>query len=157
MVLTKIKSEGTNSDSLPPSRQGDSTNMSSSNDKGQVTVVVAKVRYEAAKNQAHRRSEQPSWHCSSDQILRVLLDSGSDGDLMFHEKGMIMHFPYLTRQVPISWHMSNESFVTTGRTEIIIRFFTYLNIKEYTVSPDLVEYDRKKMTKPFAPYFLYLR
>jgi hypothetical protein len=28
---------------------------------------------------------------------QVLLDSGSGGDLMFHEKGKPMHFPYLTR------------------------------------------------------------
>ena len=67
---------------------------------------------------------------------------------MFHEKGTSMHFPYLTRQVPISWHTSNESFLTKGRTEVIIRFFNYSNSKEYTVSPDLVEHDKKKMTKP---------
>ena len=59
-----------------------------------------------------------------------------------------MHFTYLTRQMLISWHTSNASFLTKGRTEIIIRFFNYLNSTEYTVSPDLVEYDRKKMTKP---------
>ena len=58
-----------------------------------------------------------------------------------------MHFPYLTRQVPISWHTLNGSFLTKGRTELIIRFFNYSNSKEYTVSHDLVEYDRKKMTK----------
>ena len=46
------------------------------------------------------------------------------------------------------WHTLNGSFLTKGRTEVIIRFFNYLNSKEYTVSPDLVEYDRKKMTKP---------
>ncbi len=59
-----------------------------------------------------------------------------------------MHFSQLTRQVPISWHMLNESFLTIGRTEVTLRFFNYSNSKEYTVSPDLVEYDKKKMTKP---------
>ena len=112
-------------------------------------MVVAKVRYKATKNWAHWRSKQPGWRHSSDQILRVLPDSGSDGVSIFHEKGTSMHFPYLTRQVPISWHTSNGSFLTKGRTEIIIRFFNYSNIKEYTVSPDLVEYDKKKKkTKP---------
>lgn len=33
-------------------------------------------------------------------IARVLLDSGSDRDLLFHKKGASKHFPYLTRQVP---------------------------------------------------------
>ena len=65
-----------------------------------------------------------------------------------------MHFPYLTRQVPISWHTSNGSFLIKGRTEVMIRFFNYLNSKEYTVSPDLVEYDRKKMMKPVYGFIL---
>ena len=51
-------------------------------------------------------------HCSSKKVpikklVRVLLDSGSDGDLLFHKKGVDKHFPYLTRQVPKSWCMSN--------------------------------------------------
>ena len=41
-------------------------------------------------------------------VIKVILDSGSDGDLMFHEKGTSMHFPYLARQVPNSWHMLKE-------------------------------------------------
>ena len=96
-LKTKVTSESTNSDSLPPLRQGNSYNMSSSNDKGQVIAVVAKVRFTATKNWAHRRIKQPGWRCSSDQIIRVMLDSGFDRDLMFHEKGTSMHFPYLTR------------------------------------------------------------
>ena len=110
--------------------------------------MAAKVRYKVTKNWTHRSSEQPGRHCSSDQILRVLLDSGSDGDLMFHEKGLIMHIPYLTRQMSISWNMLNGSLLTKGRTEVIIRFLNYSNSKEYTVSPNLVEYDKKKMMKP---------
>ena len=58
------------------------------------------------------------------------------------------HFPYLTRQVPKSWHMSNGSFLTKGRSEVNLRFFEYSNSKEYLVTPDVVEYDKNKMTKP---------
>ena len=39
-------------------------------------------------------------------------------------------------------------FLTKGRTEVILRFFNYSNSKENTVSPDMVEYNKKKMTKP---------
>ncbi len=117
---TNTTSENDNSDSLLPSKQGDSSNMSSSNDEGRVAAVVAKVRYKATKNQVHWRSKQPGWRCTSDKNPRVLLDSGSDRDLMFHENGTIMHFPYLTRQVPISWHKSNGSFLTKGGTEVIL-------------------------------------
>jgi hypothetical protein len=34
---------------------------------------------------------------SKKKILRVLLDTGSDGDIMFHKKGTNKPFPYLTR------------------------------------------------------------
>ena len=67
---------------------------------------------------------------------------------MFHEKGTPMHFPYLTRQVPISWHTLNANFLTKGRSKVNIKFFEYSNSKEYLVTPDVVEYDKKKMTKP---------
>ena len=76
-------------------------------------------------------------------FLRVLLDTGSDGDLMFHKKGTIKRFPYLNRQVPKSWHTSNECFHTKGRGEVTLKFIEYSNSKEYTVNPDVVEYDGK--------------
>ena len=59
-----------------------------------------------------------------------------------------MHFPYLTRQVPLSWHKLNGSFLTKGRSKVTLKFFEYSNSREYTVTPDIVEYDKRKMTKP---------
>jgi hypothetical protein len=44
--------------------------------------------------------------------------------------------------------MSNGYFHTKGRSEVNIKFFGYSNSKEYLVAPDIVEYDKKKMTKP---------
>ena len=81
-------------------------------------------------------------------FLRVLLDTGSDGDLMFHKKGTTKRFPYLNRQVPKSWHMSHGCFHTKGRGKVTLKFIEYSNSKEYTVNPDVIEYDGKKMTKP---------
>ncbi len=66
-----------------------------SNSEGHVTAVVAKVKYVATESQAHRKSKHPGRRCTSDNIIKVLLDIGSDGDLMFHEKGAPMHFPLL--------------------------------------------------------------
>ena len=43
-----------------------------------------------------------------------MLDSGSDKDLLFHQYGTPKCFPYLTRQVPKSWYMSNGNFHTEG-------------------------------------------
>ena len=54
--------------------------------EGHVTAVVAKVKYEATESQARRKIEHPCRCCTSNNIIKVLLDSGSDGDLWFHEK-----------------------------------------------------------------------
>jgi hypothetical protein len=117
--------------------------------EGRVTAVVAKARYQqATENQSQQKLEHSARSRPSNKVIKVLLDSGSDGDLMFHEKGTPMHFPYLTRQVPNSWHTSNGSFLTKGRSKVSLKFFEYSNSKEYLVTPDVVEYDKKKMTKP---------
>ena len=116
--------------------------------EGRVTAVVAKARCIATENQARKNLEHSTGRRTSDTVIRILLDSGSDGDLLFHEKGTVRHFPYLTRQVPKSWHTSNGSFLTKGRSKVNLKFFEYSNSKEYLVTPDVVEYDRNKMTKP---------
>jgi hypothetical protein len=33
-----------------------------------------------------------------------------------------MHFPYLTGQVPLSWHKFNGSFLTKGRSQVVLKF-----------------------------------
>ena len=43
--------------------------------EGRVTAVVAKVKYEATKSQACRKIEHPGRRCTSDNIIKVLLDS----------------------------------------------------------------------------------
>jgi hypothetical protein len=116
--------------------------------EGPVTTVVAKARNKANENPARKNHEQSTGRRTSNIVIKILLDSGSDGDLLFHEKGTEKYFPYLTRQVPKSWRMSNESFLTKGRSKVNLRFFEYLNSKEYLVTPDVVEFDKNKMTKP---------
>jgi hypothetical protein len=117
--------------------------------EGRVTVVVAKARYhKTSKNQTQQRHKNSAGSRTSNSVIKHLLDSGSDGDLMFHEKGMPMHFPYLTRQVPTSWHMTNGNFLTKGRSKVNLKFFEYSNSKQYLITPYIVEYDKKKVTKP---------
>ena len=82
------------------------------------------------------------------RFIRVLLDSGSDGDLLFHKKGTPKYFPYSARQVPKSWCTSNGDFHTEGRGEIGIKFYEYSNSKEAYIRPDVVEYDGEKLSKP---------
>jgi hypothetical protein len=49
-------------------------------------------------------------------------------------------------QVPNSWHTSNGNFITKGGSKVSLKFFEYSNSKEYLVPPEVVEYDKKKMT-----------
>jgi hypothetical protein len=99
-------------------------------------AVVAMAKY---GNAHHHKSSNKA---TKEKLIRVLLDSGSDGDLLFHEKEKPKHFPYLTRKVPCSWHMSNGVFNTKGRGKLLIKFFEYSNSKEFLAEPDVFEYDQ---------------
>ena len=81
------------------------------NEKGKVMAVGAMAKY----GNAHRHKS--SNKATKEKLIRVLLDSGSDGDLLFHEKEKHKHFPYLTRQVPCSWHTSNRVFHKIGKRQ----------------------------------------
>jgi len=102
---------------------------SKTNEKGKVVAVVAVAKYGQARH--HKSSKK----ATKEKLIRVLLDSGSDGNLLFHEKGRPKHFPYLTRQVPCSWHTLNGIFQTKGRGKLPIKFFEYSNSKEFLAEP----------------------
>ncbi len=87
------------------------------------------------------RTNKHSLKDCPDNKIRVLLDSGSDRYLFFLPKEKDELFPYLMRQVPKSWHMSNGCFLTKGRGKVALKFIEYSNSKEYTVNPDVMEYD----------------
>jgi hypothetical protein len=71
-----------------------------------------------------------------------------------HFPGTPMHFPYLARQVPLSWNASNGSFLTKERSKVTFKFFEYSNSREYTVTHGFVEYDKNKTTKPMYELIL---
>jgi hypothetical protein len=88
----------------------------------------------------------PLKSCPSNKI-RVCLDTRSNGDLYFHEKGKPKPFPYLIWQVPKSWHMSNKTFQTNGRGKLRIKFLDYSANREHLVHTDIVEYDGHSMSE----------
>ncbi len=73
------------------------------------------------------------------QIVRVLLDSGSDGDLVFVNKDKPMLLPYLKRLVPQSWNTSNGIFQTKRKARVELNFFNYSNSKWYYSEPDVIK------------------
>ncbi len=44
--------------------------------------------------------------------------------------------------------MSNGSFQTNGRGKLRLKFFEYSANREYTIKPDIVEYDKSHINKP---------
>ena len=76
------------------------------------------------------------------KIVQVMLDSGSDGDLIFVDKDKPMLLPSLKRLVPQSWNTLNGRFQTKQKTEIELNFFEYSNNKRYLAEPDIVKYDK---------------
>ena len=111
-----------------------------SNSKLGVTAVLAVIS--AGSKVQHSSKKVPK-----KKLIRVLLDSGSDGDLLFHKRGTPKHFPYLTRQVPKTWHTSNGDFQTKGKGDIQLKFFDYSISKRVHVQPDVVYYE-ETMEKP---------
>ena len=75
------------------------------------------------------------------KTIQDFLDSGSDGDLMFHEKGTTKNYPCLTRQIPKSWITSNGIFHTKGKGSFQVKIFEYSNSKFVTLQPEIVEFE----------------
>jgi hypothetical protein len=90
----------------------------------------------------HSHHRQLSNKHYKQKLVRVLLDSGSDADLIFVDKDKPMLLPSLKRLVPQSWNTLNGRFQTKQKAEIELNFFEYSDIKRYLAAPDIVEYDK---------------
>ena len=118
-----------------------------------VTAIVATImsgpelRPQANKNK-FSKPKNSSKKVSKQKKYRILLDSGSNGDLLFHEKGTAKSFPYLVRQDPKIWSTSNRDFQTKGKGSLRVNSFEYSNSKEVYLTPDKVEYEEDTCGKP---------
>ncbi len=74
------------------------------------------------------------------KIIRVLLDSGSSGDLLFTKKGSSKCISIAKRVVPQLWGTSNGTFVTDKVGDIEISFVEYLASNKVRLQPNIVEY-----------------
>ncbi len=61
----------------------------------------------------------------------VLIDSGSDGNLIFASKDKPMLLPYLKRLVPQLWNILNGIFQTKHKARVELNFFEYSDSKRY--------------------------
>ena len=122
---------------------------------GKVTVIVAvmylngktKVNLRSANLQTKRDTNRPRAAIGTQRetdsprkTIRVLLDTGSSGDLLFLEKGSTTCIPVVRRAVPESWGTSNGTFQTKKVGNVEISFVDYSDSKRVHLKPDIVEY-----------------
>ena len=74
--------------------------------EGRTTAIVAVMR--GRPKHGHHRQSSNKHH--KRKLVRVLLDSGSDGDLIFLDKDKPMLLPTAKRLVPQSWNTSSGRF-----------------------------------------------
>ncbi len=110
--------------------------------KGKTTAIVAVMRGRPKHGHHCPRSNK---HYKQ-KLVQVLLDSGSDGDLIFVDKDKPMLLPSSKRLVPQLWNTLNVMFQTKRKAEIELNFFEYSDSKRYLAEPDIVEYN--KTNKP---------
>jgi hypothetical protein len=76
------------------------------------------------------------------KTIRVLLDTGSSGDLLFLEKGSNKYIPIVSRAVPESWSTSNGTFKTKKVGGVKLSFIEYSASKKVHLRLDIVEYPK---------------
>jgi hypothetical protein len=74
--------------------------------EGKITAVIAVMRSNPKDGYTHLHSNK---YCKQ-RMVWVLLDSGSDGDLIFLDKDKPMLLPYSKRLVPQLWNTLNGIF-----------------------------------------------
>jgi hypothetical protein len=74
------------------------------------------------------------------KTIRVLLDSGSSGSILFMKKGSTKRISVVKWVVYQSWGTSNGTFVTDKVGDIEISFVEYSASKKVCLQPDIVEY-----------------
>jgi len=75
------------------------------------------------------------------KTIRVLLNTGSSGDLLFVRKGSQNYIPTTKRAVPQSWGTSNGTFKMNKVGEVTLSFIEYSLSTSIHLTPDIVEYD----------------
>jgi hypothetical protein len=112
-----------------------STPTASNPPEGNTTAVIAVMGVNLNNGYTCQHSNK---YCKQ-RIVRVLLDSGSDGDLIFVSKDKPMLLPYLNRLVLQLWNTSNGIFQTRHKAWVELNFFKYSDSKRFYVEPDMVK------------------
>ena len=110
-----------------------------------VTAVIAEPFWQGQRGSNSSRDRRT---CRA--LWQVLLDSGSDGDLLFIRKGSKKEsVPYLKRRETQIWHTSNGVFTTDSRAQIELTLPEYAGSRRMNIEPDIVQYDEQSPNPMF--------
>jgi hypothetical protein len=106
--------------------------------ESKTTALIAVMRGNPKHGYTRLHSNK---HCKQ-RMVQVLLDSGSDGDLIFVNKNKPMLLPNSKRLVPQSWNTSNGIFQTRCKARVELNFFEYSDSKRLHLEPNVDEYNK---------------
>jgi hypothetical protein len=103
---------------------GDNTHNSRNANLGKLTNSQYMNSYDINSylSNSHIRIRSNERLIVKEKTIRVLLDTGSSGDLLFVKKGSQKYIPTMKRAVPQSWGTSNGTFKTNKVGEITLSF-----------------------------------
>ncbi len=115
--------------------------LASKSKKLELNCAILKLN---SKNTSSDHAKMPEPSVSSglyvkNKTIKVLLDSGSSGDLLFMKKGSSKCISVVKRVVPQSWGTSNGTIATDRVGNIKISFVEYSASKKVHLQPDIVE------------------
>jgi len=113
--------------------------------ENKVTAVTAYLLPRTTPHQGTKSSNH-SDSSSKNRWIKVLLDSGSDQDLLFIKKGSKPCIPSCRRQIPLMWSTSAGTFHTKKVGKVDIRFCEFDSHTTYHVDADIVEYSKNDTT-----------
>ena len=90
------------------------------------------------KKARRKRASTNNKQQSAKRVWRVLLDSGSDGDLLFVRKGTL-EVPYTRRNAAQRWRTSNGTFETSKVGSLDLVFPNFSESKIASLKPDIFE------------------
>ena len=102
--------------------------------KGRSTAILGRPYYEGLPHLSG------SVHENNVVLWRILLDSGSDGDLLFvHSHGQKTSVPYFVREATQTWHTSMGIFRTEKQGDLDVVFPEFSNSKRIHIEPDIID------------------
>jgi hypothetical protein len=134
MLMSPSKSEDVHNNNSTPT--------TSNLPGGKTTAVIVVMRGNPKDGYTCLCSNNP---CKQ-RMVQVLLNRGSDGDLIFVNNNKPMLLPYSKRLVPQLWNNSNRIFQTWRKAWVELNFFKYSDSKRFRVEPDVVK--NNKDSKP---------